>query len=132
MMDHDRLDVYQAAREFSVFTRLLTSGGATLRSDLGDQLRRASASIALNVAEGAGEFSRKEKARFYRIARRSATECAAVLDLLVDWAILSDDDVRDGRELLQRIVAMLVRIARMLESQARPQVKPGRAHVGQR
>ena len=33
------------------------------------------------VAEGAGEFSRPEKARFYRMARRSAVEVVAWLDI---------------------------------------------------
>jgi len=28
------------------------------------------------------EFARREKARFYRMARRSATECAAILDIV--------------------------------------------------
>ncbi len=43
---------------------------------------RASASIVLNIAGGAGEFAKREKARFYRIARRSATEFAEILDIL--------------------------------------------------
>ena len=47
---------------------------------LADQLRRASTSISFNIAEGAGEYAPADKARFYRIARRSATESAAILD----------------------------------------------------
>jgi hypothetical protein len=35
--------------------------------------------VALNIAEGAEEFSIKDKARFYRIAKRSATESVAIL-----------------------------------------------------
>ena len=46
------------------------------RAYIRDQLRRAANSVALNIAEGAGEFAPAEKARFYRMARRSATECA--------------------------------------------------------
>ena len=49
------------------------------RAYLSDQLRRAVASIPLNIAEGAGEFAPADKAHFYRMARRSATETAAVL-----------------------------------------------------
>ena len=52
------------------------------RAYLSDQLRRAVASIPLTLAEGAGEFAPADKARFYRMARRSATETAAVLDVL--------------------------------------------------
>jgi four helix bundle protein len=46
--------------------------------DLADQLRRASTSIVLNIAEGAGEYSPKDKAKFYRFAKRSAAECSAI------------------------------------------------------
>ena len=42
-------------------------------------MRRAISSAALNLAEGANEFSPAAKAAFYRIARRSAGEAAAAL-----------------------------------------------------
>ncbi|WP_372371584.1 four helix bundle protein [Candidatus Uabimicrobium sp. HlEnr_7] len=50
-------------------------------SHLSNQLQRVALSISLNIAEGAGEFSSAEKARFYRIARRSTTECASIIDI---------------------------------------------------
>ena len=70
--DHEKMDVYRRALDF---IRTASSIRDTLlggRATLADQLDRAAVSIALNVAEGAGEFARREKARFYRIARRSA------------------------------------------------------------
>ena len=39
------------------------------RASLADQLQRAATSIPLNIADGAGEFSASEKARFYRMAQ---------------------------------------------------------------
>lgn len=45
-------------------------------------MRRAAASIVLNLAEGHGRLTRAEQARFTAIARGSALECLAVLDLL--------------------------------------------------
>ena len=77
-----------------------------------DQLQRAASSITLNIAEGAGEFSGAEKARFYRIAKRSATECAAILDLAKRRASISQDHFAQGRSLLLRIVGMLVKLVR--------------------
>ena len=53
------------------------------RQDLRDQLRRASSSMVLNLAEGAGEFRASDKARFYRFSRRSGGECLAILDLVL-------------------------------------------------
>jgi four helix bundle protein len=79
--DHERLEVHQLALRFVVLARQIIEQLSTGFADLSDQLRRASSSIVLNTAEGAGEFSKREKARFYRMAKRSATECAGVLDI---------------------------------------------------
>ncbi len=92
---------------------------------LAEQLRRAATSICLNIAEGSGEFSLGEKARFYRMARRSATECAAILDIAELWENRAACDekglkaIRDGNNLLLRIVSMLVKMARRCESTQR-------------
>lgn len=55
----------------------------TLRmsSHLKDQLRRASSSIVLNLAEGSGRFGKKDQKRFYHIAFASLRESQAILDL---------------------------------------------------
>ena len=49
---------------------------------LKNQLERASSSIALNLAEGAGRESTKEQKRFFTIAFGSLRECQAILDLI--------------------------------------------------
>jgi len=110
--DHDKLDVYQAAIEFVALANSVVEGLPKGRAYLADQIQRAATSIPLNIAEGAGEYSRKDKARFYRMALRSATESAALFDVcgrlsLSDKALLSE-----GRDLLFRIVSMLTRMAR--------------------
>jgi four helix bundle protein len=51
--------------------------------ELVDQLKRASISLVLNIAEGAGKSAIDDKKRFYSIARGSTLECAAILDLLL-------------------------------------------------
>ena len=79
--DHEKLDVYQIAVEWVALAQDVAEALPRGEGNLADQLQRAAASITLNIAEGAGEFSAAEKARFYRIAKRSATECAAVLDV---------------------------------------------------
>ena len=110
--DHERLDVYQAAIEFVVLANDVVEHLPRGRGYLADQLQRAATSIPLNVAEGAGEFSPAEKARFYRIARRSATECAAILDVCRRLELATEDRYCVGRELLIRVVSMLVRLSR--------------------
>jgi len=52
-----------------------------LPSHLRDQLLRASSSIALNLAEGYGKFTTKDRRRFYRISYGSLKECQAILTL---------------------------------------------------
>lgn len=77
---------------------------------LRDQLERASLSIALNIAEGAGRRSRPDKNRFYGIARGSTNECAAIIDLLRVRGLASEASCNQARELLVRIVQMLTRL----------------------
>ena len=118
--DHERLDVYQTALQFAGDAFLLAQDLPRGRMILGDQLRRAATSVCLNIAEGSGEFTPKEKARFYRMAKRSATECAAVLDVGVRWLPSGADKtfiarVEEGKQMLRQVVSMLVRMIRNLE-----------------
>lgn len=112
--DHEKLDVYQAAIDFVVMADDVVEHLPRGRAYLADQLQRAATSIPLNVAEGAGEFSRQEKARFYRMARRSATECAAIFDVCRRLAMIEQASYGKGRELLLRIVSMLTKMTRSL------------------
>ena len=110
--DHDRLDVYRAAIDFIGIADEVVERLPRGRGYLADQLQRAATSIVLNIAEGAGEFSPGDKIRFYRMAKRSATECAAILDVARVRALAHPAQLQAGRELLLRIVSMLVRMAR--------------------
>ena len=80
LLDAEKLDAYRVALEFqAVAVQLVPKRGC---AELRDQLDRASISIVLNIAEGCGRRSPADKGRFYSMARGSATECAAILDLL--------------------------------------------------
>jgi len=85
------------------------------RRDLIDQLRRASSSVSLNIAEGAEEFSPKEKLRIYRIARRSAQESIAILDV-ADRVIPAGPDTLRARNLLNEVLGLLTNTSIALES----------------
>lgn len=108
--DHQKLDAYTCAIEFVGCARAIAGALPKGESHLADQLHRASTSIALNLAEGAGEFSAPEKLRFYRIARRSATECAAIVDILHAQGLVATEAAQAATTLLDRIVAMLTRM----------------------
>lgn len=112
--DHEKLDVYQAAVDLIILINTIVENLPRGRAYLSDQLQRAGASVPLNIAEGAGEFSINEKIRFYRMAKRSATECAAILDICRRLQIIDEKTYLKSRELLMRIVAMLIKMAKTL------------------
>lgn len=105
--DHERLEVYQQAVAFLVVADEVASKLPTGRAYLADQLHRAALSVVLNIGEGAGEFSKKEKARFYRMALRSGTECAAVLDGCRVLRLANIEEIVLGRQRLLSVVRML-------------------------
>ena len=104
---HEKLEVYQESIAFIAWlSTLLDSVGRV--GDVRDQLDRASTSIPLNIAEGNGKYAPKDRCRFFDIAHGSALECAAGLDVLVARQKLMSDQIRPGKESLQRVVQMLV------------------------
>lgn len=129
--DHERLTVYQRALEFVEVAHTVRRSMPPGCQSLADQLDRSSVSIVLNIAEGAGEFAKREKARFYRIARRSATESAAMLDIVDRLKLAPASDLRTGKSKLQEIVAMLVKLAKTMEltSANRPKAEGGKGET---
>jgi len=112
MLDYERLDVYQCALRFAALSFRILQAIPRPQSDLADQLRRAATSIPLNIAEGAGKTTNKDRARYYATARGSAMECGAVLDLLQMQGLVEAGIGEEGKRLLERLVAMLSRMCR--------------------
>jgi four helix bundle protein len=105
--DHEKLEVYREAIAFSGWLSALLEGTVRV-GEVKDQLDRASTSIPLNIAEGNGKYAPKDRCRFFDIAHGSALECAAGLDILVAKAKLTPEQIRPGKERLQKIVRMLM------------------------
>lgn len=119
VLDHERLDVYSIALDFIVFANEIIESLPRGRSHLADQLTRASTSIVLNLAEGAGKLSKPDKRRYYLTARGSATESAALLDVCLRLKLLGEAEHRTGKAMIVRVVSMLIKLAMSLED-ARP------------
>ncbi len=109
--DHERLDVYQRALDFLAHASGIIERLPRGHAHLADQLTRASTSIVLNIAEGAGNYSRGDKRRYYLSAAGSTTECAAILDVCERLKLIEAHDHRVGKEQLDRVMAMLVKLA---------------------
>ena len=111
ILDHEKLDVYQIAIAFVILADEIVQHLPRGRGYLSDQLQRAATSISLNIAEGAGEYAVDEKVRFYRMAKRSATECAGILDICQRLHLVDEKIQIKARELLIRVVSMLIKMA---------------------
>jgi four helix bundle protein len=105
--DHEKLDVYQEAIAFCGWVGEFLTAIST-KAAAKDQLDRASTSIPLNIAEGNGKFSTRDRARFLEMARGSALECAACLHVLLVRKLATEEQVVLSKEKLVRIVRMLI------------------------
>ena len=105
----ERLDVYRLSLEFRRSLAILD----TVRniSSQRDQIFRASDSIVLNIAEGAGRMAQADKRRHYSYAKGSAMECGAALALLHARGALREIAYLERRMMIIRIVQMLSRLA---------------------
>ncbi len=113
---HEKLEVYQESLLLCGWVGEIL-GSIAAKAAAKDQLDRASTSIPLNIAEGNGKFSQRDRARFFEIARGSALECAACLDVLVVFRKLANEDqVAAGKERLVHIVRMLMGLLRRFSS----------------
>ena len=95
MLSHAKLDVYRRAIELLALAVSILSSLPKGNGDLADQLRRASLSVSLNIAEGAGKTTLSDK--------RKPAEILKIVDPNV---------VARGNALLARVVAMLTKKSR--------------------
>lgn len=116
LFDHEKLEVYQTAIAFCAWAGELIESLPRIAAR--DQLDRASTSIPLNIAEGNAKFSAADRSRFLEIARGSAVECAACLDVLVARKRTNAPFVRSAKEQLAAIVRMLVGLLKRFSERA--------------
>lgn len=77
----EKLEVYQKAVDFADEIAGITENFPRGYGFLVDQLNRAALSIATNLAEGNGRFTKPDRRNFFTIARGSAQECVPLLEL---------------------------------------------------
>jgi len=95
MFDFEKLDVYQKAKSFNSFVYQYIQSYKGLDSTTKNQLRRASLSIMLNIAEGSSRFSKPDRRNFFVIARGSIFECVAIFNFMKEHKLLTDETHKD-------------------------------------
>jgi four helix bundle protein len=117
MFDFENLDVYKLALDFAKQIAQATETAPRGHWSLVDQFRRASTSIALNIAEGAGRYAKGEKKQFYSIAKGSGYECVPLISLFCDLGLIDRNSAAEWKEKLQRISQMLTKLIQSLKSE---------------
>ncbi|MBL9218030.1 MAG: four helix bundle protein [Opitutaceae bacterium] len=116
--DHEKLRAYQEALRFVGWVGpIIEKLPAKLAAR--DQLDRASTSIALNIAEGNGKRSHPDRCRYLDIARGSAVECTACLDVLVARNTLSAAEAAQGKIILLGAVSLIAGLIARFSSEIR-------------
>ena len=109
MRDFRGLKVWQKAHRLTLAVCRATQGfPAEERYGLKSQLRRGSASIPTNIAEGCGRFTDPDRARFISIAAGSATETEYLLILARDLEYVDATTYADLNAAVNEVKKMLV------------------------
>lgn len=106
MFDFQKLTVYNKAKTFHINCKKLLADHK-VEKYVTDQLGRASFSIVLNIAEGSGKSSSKDRKNYFAISRGSIFECVAVLDVLNETGIIDSKTYQENIKLADEISRML-------------------------
>ncbi|MDP2346002.1 MAG: four helix bundle protein [Deltaproteobacteria bacterium] len=87
-MNHEHTRIYLLALDIVSDAAALTQTLPAGYGFLADQLRRAASSVALNFSEGSKHSSLRERRRFFTIARGSAAEVSAIIDVAHRFGIV--------------------------------------------
>jgi len=107
MFGHQRLKCYQLALESAKMMPALTRKWPKGCGHLADQLKRAITSVVLNISEGCGRRTIRERNRFFDIATGSAFEVASVIDIAI---AMNYSDFKEG----QLIKSKMFLVSKML------------------
>ena len=103
-----RLDVYRVARELAVRVGRAAIADAEVRA----QAHRAATSVLLNLSEGLPMATPGARRRHLTVARGSAHEVAAAIDLASALGRLDESEAAAILVLCDRVSAMLWRLMR--------------------
>ena len=107
MFSFEKLTVYLKAVEFSSsIYKEINNWDKKYQFNLGDQLRRASLSISLNIAEGSSR-TKPDFKRFLLIARGSAYECIPILQIAHKQGLITGNQYKIWYNQISELAKML-------------------------
>jgi four helix bundle protein len=112
----EKLEVYQKAVDLADEIASLTEGFRRGNGFLIDQLNRAALSIAANLAEGNGRFTKPDRRNFFTIARGSAQECVPLLEVARRRGLIKDSEAAALKERFEVIARMISGLINGLEN----------------
>ena len=107
----ENLDVYQKSVDLAETIITLTDEFPKGYYFLTDQLNRASLSIATNIAEGNGRFTKGDRRNFFIIARGSIQECVPLLEIAKRKQFISGvklSDLLNQLEVISKMISGLI------------------------
>ncbi len=111
-MNHQKLKCYVVllgvARKLPALIEQLPKGTYYLE----DQLNRAFSSAILNLSEGNGRRSTKERNRFFDISLASIAETASALDIICAYGYITATLIDEIKDELRVSYAMIMRLRR--------------------
>jgi four helix bundle protein len=119
----EKLHVYQKAVSFANEVCNLTRDFPRGYFFLSDQLNRAALSIAANIAEGNGRFTKADRRNFFGIARGSVQECVPLLELAARQSLLQTMHHERLKAQLEEIARMLSGLIKGLDKRSVPLAK---------
>ncbi|MBU2472715.1 four helix bundle protein [Patescibacteria group bacterium] len=108
MFDFENLDVYKKAKELNRKVLSFLRENKQIDSYIHNQLKRASISIVINIAEGSGKFSKPDKRNFYIISRGSVYECVSLFELIFDENQINKEEFSDFYQKFETLSKMLL------------------------
>jgi four helix bundle protein len=116
MHDFRKLDVYKRSLLVTKKVRRITRSFPKVEIHaLTSQYNRAADSIALNIAEGTGNDSKREFAKFLIYSIRSGYECGSCADIAAVQKYISKNEYDEIIIETNEIVSMLIGLKRSLE-----------------
>lgn len=101
------LNVYQRSLKLAILVCRITTKFPYKFSRIRDQLIGATISVPLNIAEGSGRKSIKEKKHFYKISLTSLFECIPLLEICLEIGLINKNEYNNFRKEITELSKMI-------------------------